>query len=152
MNSLLHGEALRGIRYGQGLGVQSVVVDYYHKTTSSYSPSTSAATNTEVLAVVKAQVEDSRILRFLTIVTDSMAERFSQLVSVSAEDCKISQADCSVAYDVALFTPTTGDRLVWRSSTVRMTGEAYKEYRVEKVFPRYVQDRALSFVLGLQDA
>ncbi len=152
MNSLLHGEALRGVRYGHSLGVQQVVLDYYHRTAVSYDPSTSASTQTEALAVIRAQVEDSRILRFLTVVTDGMVEQFTRLISVSAEDCRLTQPDCSAIYDAALFVPATGDRLVWRSSTVRLNSEDYTNYRVEKVFPRYVQDRVLTFVIGLVNA
>ena len=122
----------------------SVALDFIRASSATYNPATSAVAISTVTAVVRGQVEGAEALRFLTAVSAAMVEQFTRLVSVPAADFVDSS-------DVA-FVPAVGDRLEWRSSSVRQIGEAYTIYRVVQIFPRIIDGTAITYLLSLQDA
>lgn len=120
-----------------------VKLDYYYMRLSSYDVTTSEVSLSEIPIIVRGQIENTRALRMFTIVTESMIQRFTQLVTIPAEDFKV---------DYSPFVPVVGEKIEWRASSVRADSEAYKKYRVVDIFPRYVDHVPVIYLFGLQDA
>lgn len=119
----------------------SIALDLYHHA-GVYDPATSAATDTSVAIVVRAYIEGAEALRAF-VTSDAMIEEFSRVISVPAVDCIQSGSS---------FFPSTGDKVEWRSASVRAVGEAAQNYRVLQVFPRMVNETPIAFLMTLRNS
>lgn len=121
----------------------SLLVDYYHVETTSYSPITRVVTKTETQIELRLLEEglngDFSINSFYPR-TPPEIERFDKAVSVQALDCESASSP---------FIPSLNDRVVIPATSALIGGQSQITYRVVGAVPRYVDGQPVTYLLYL---